>query len=167
MAKGNVSIGAAGIIQANGGNGQNTLPAGMDNPGAGGGGGGVIIIAGETVTVAGALRANGGNGAHGANGNTGNSQGAGAGGGGGGGIVHLIASTTPVVTGTVQATGGAAGADEFAGVVSLAGGGGGAGAGSGGGGGVVSASLTQAAQNGASGYVFTTVVPTPANVFLP
>ncbi|WP_400192103.1 hypothetical protein [Hymenobacter sp. B81] len=168
VSQGNVNIMAGAGISANGNSGTN--PTGStDIAGGGGGAGGLIVVAAKgTLTVAGALRANGGQGANGLNGN-GGTAGAGAGGGGGGGIIHLIASSTPAITGTVQALGGAAGTDALvsngASTSNQSGLGGGASGGNGGaGGGGPFGSAPASAAAGASGYTITTVVPAPENL---
>jgi len=66
-----------------------------------------------------------------------------------------------------QANGGPAGVDDLTGTLAVAGGGGGASGGQGGSGGLMSSGVPQSAQAGSSGYVFTTVVPAPAHLFLP
>jgi hypothetical protein len=164
LAGGNVIVG--GSVDASGVSAQNTASAG-DVPGAGGGAGGVLVFAARgSITVSGAVRANGGAGGSAFNGNAGNTQGVGAGGGGGGGIVHFVASSSPVITGTVQANGGPSGVDQLLGTTAVAGGGGGASGGAGGAGGTMVSGTIQPAQAGSAGYVFTTVVPAPENLFI-
>ncbi|MFO0629302.1 MAG: fibrinogen-like YCDxxxxGGGW domain-containing protein [Polyangiales bacterium] len=114
-AGGGGSIGAAAAsdlavattFQPGSGGGGGSGPCTCNKPGGGGGGGGggaLRITTPVSVTVSGALRANGG-----AGGTT--LQGAGAGGGGSGGVVYLEAPTL-TVSGTVQAVGGAGGSSS-------------------------------------------------------
>jgi hypothetical protein len=152
LAKGAVTIGASGVINANGGDGVS---------GGGGGAGGAIIIASQTsVTNNGLLSVKGGNG--GASTST-----AGAGGGGGGGLVHLLAPS--VVQGSIVVTGGTAGSTSGA-VSSTArqgGSGGGAFIGNGGNGSDVSAGNVQsgASDGGAGSVLSSNVDPTARLLF--
>gem|GEM_PF-5017317 len=135
--------------------GQSAPAAASNTPGEGGGAGGVIVIAGKSsVTGAGAVRAGGGRGADG------DSTG-GAGKGGGGGVIHLISTSTPSITGTVDVPGGAAGvsaAPSGGSVATTSGGGGGACGGNGGAGGVTGAPTPGA---GSTGRLLQTVTPQP------
>ncbi|MFZ5445521.1 MAG: DUF7151 family protein [Myxococcota bacterium] len=164
FARGNVSIVVGGSINANGNNG-GVVSGGADLGGNGGGAGGVVLVVGRNaLSVAGAVRANGGAGGAGLNGN-GGTNGAGGGGGGGGGIIHLLSTSSISVTGTVQANGGASGTDA-AGTTNTAGGGGGACGGSGGRGGAndVFGNPFSPAGAGSAGYVLQTVVASPENL---
>ncbi|EER58588.1 collagen triple helix repeat protein, partial [Acidovorax delafieldii 2AN] len=166
LAGGNVIVASGGSIDASGIGAQNTASSG-DVPGAGGGAGGILVLAARGgITVSGLLRANGGAGSSAFNGNAGNTQGVGAGGGGGGGIIHFVASSSPSITGSVLANGGPAGFDQLLGTTALAGGGGGASGGTGGAGGAMILGISQPAQAGSAGYMFTTVVPAPENLFI-
>ncbi len=132
-------------------------------PGGGGGGGGVVVVLGkQSVRVDGALRAPG---ANGGNGNNTGGPGKGGGGGGGGGIIHLLSTTTPIINGTLDVNGGAAGvsaAPTGTATTTTPGGGGGACGGNGGDGALTNAPATP----GAPGYVLQTVTPNPENLFL-
>lgn len=169
IAGGNVSILSGGNILAIGNSGGSISSGTTDIGGGGGGAGGLVVIAAKgTITVAGAIRVNGGQGANAYNPTTTAAVGAGGGGGGGGGIIHLIASSSPSITGTIQANGGAAGVDSFVSGVNTSntlGGGGGACGGNGGngGGGAFNVAPT-AATAGTAGYTLTTVVPAPENI---
>lgn len=161
LAGGSITIGSLGSILAQGGNGAAATSGAQDVPGAGGGAGGYVLLAAQgALSIAGAVRANGGAGAAGWNGNAGNSLGVGGGGGGGGGIIHLIASSAPSVSGTLQVNGGPAGID--AGMADQPGGGGGASGGNGGDGG--DGGSTLAPQSGSAGYVIQTLVPSPESL---
>lgn len=162
--QGNFTLHSTGYIQANGTSGVN--PGGIDDiAGTGGGAGGFIVIAAKgALTVQGAIRANGGPGSGGNNGDD-DSVGGGGGGGGGGGIIHLLSSTAPAITGTLQVNGGAPGSASV-GTTLLKGGGGGACGGDGGtGGGTVNGSLVTPTA-GSSGHLIETVVPAPENLLL-
>lgn len=162
-ARGNVTIQAGGVINANGNTGVN--PGGStDIGGPGGGAGGLVIVAAQgSISVAGTIRAIGGNGGPGVNGNGGVS-GAGGGGGGGGGIVRLIAAGTISSTGSVSVGGGSAGSDAFSGSFNQPGSGGGACGGNGGNGGNGAATF---ATPGTAGHAITVVVPSPENLLVP
>jgi hypothetical protein len=113
-----------------------------------------------SVIVNGAVRASGG---RGGNGDTSSTVGKGGGGGGGGGIIHLLSSSTPTVTGTIDVSPGAGGSTaQGTGQAVTAGGGGGA---CGGNGGDAGATLVAPAA-GTAGYDLRTVVPAPENLFL-
>jgi hypothetical protein len=156
-AGGQVLISASGQVLANGASSVNPQTPTQGIVGGGGGGGGVVIVAAKgTLTVAGAIRANGGNGSNGWDGNLGAVEG--GGGGGGGGIIHLISSTAPSVTGSLQVNGGAAGANAAPTGTVTAGHGGGACRGNGGNGGGPGPTLPE---NGAAGQTFQTVAPAP------
>ena len=102
-ADGGISIGALGLIEANGSNGLVGDGVTTSNSGGGGGGGGGIIVlawgGGTSFSNAGAIRANGGSG--------GVARRYG-GGGGGGGIIRLIGPGA-ALTGVLEVNGGAAG----------------------------------------------------------
>jgi hypothetical protein len=168
VAQGNISIPVGGSINASGENATNLQIAGQGIVGGGGGAGGVVILVAKgTLTVAGAIRANGGNGSNGFDGNGGSGEG--GGGGGGGGIIRLIASSAPSVTGTTQVNGGTGGANVIGSSTGVGfGGGGGACGGSGGTGGgvVVFGQPAVAPTNGSAGYVLTTVAANPENLLL-
>lgn len=164
-AAGTLSIPTGGSITANGSDGVN-LGAVGEVAGPGGGAGGLVVLVGKGgLSIAGAVRANGGSGGDGFEGNIANTIGASGGGGGGGGIVHLLSSSPITVTGTVQANGGAAGLDTF-GSSTVSGGGGGALGGSGGnaGGNAAPWIPASAAQPGGAGHVIQKVVPSPENL---
>jgi hypothetical protein len=165
-AGGNITVGATGLITANGADAPTPNPsAGNDSPGGGGGGGGVLVLlARGTVTVdaGGTIQANGGNGAAGhdsGGGGFGNLS-DGAGGGGGGGIVHLVGSTVNDFLATVQVQGGTAGAI----LTTTAPSGGGTGGASAGAGGSGAAGSTSPAQPGSAGMVFVAEVPDPEDL---
>lgn len=161
LAEGGITIGAQGIISANG----------YDNQvnGGGGGGGGVVILASQgSIVNHGSLQAKGGNG-----------QGAGwspmidhlyygPGGGGGGGFVNLI-SPSSITLGATVVSGGTAGASapavSFMGDYTMGGAAGGASYGNGGTGGAVNADGTvDAASAGQDGAALTTAVD-PVEMF--
>jgi hypothetical protein len=165
-ARGSVSVPAGGSISANGNNGVNPNTAGLGITGPGGGAGGVILIAsGTSISIAGSLRANGGNGANGFDGNGGTFA-EGGGGGGGGGIIHLIAPSTPTVSGPLQVSAGSAGANNGTGTTVNTGGGGGACGGNGGNGGGTLSGVTLTPSNGQSGHTLTTRAPLPETLLL-
>jgi len=87
----------------------------------------------------------------------------------GGGIVHLLSSSAPAVTGTIDVNGGAAGgtsAPTGASQTVVAGGGGGGGGGSGGDGGSGSVSAPGLPAAGTPGHYLQTVTPNPENLVL-
>ncbi|AKF10084.1 DUF7151 family protein [Sandaracinus amylolyticus] len=162
FARGGISIPVGGSILANGAHGQNPMTAGQGIAGGGGGGGGVVVLlSAGSLSVGGAVRANGGNGAVGFNGNGGTAEG--GGGGGGGGVVLLVAASAPSITGTLQVNGGTAGANSGPAATYVFGGGGGA---SGGHGGSGSTGTAPDATAGSIGRTLTIVVPTPENLVL-
>ncbi len=149
---GTLTILAAGAITNNG-----TIAANGEDPvgntGGGGGAGGIIILASKTsvTNAAGArIEVTGSDGAAA-------SSSRGAGGGGGGGIVHLLA---PTITdaGTVDVSGGAAGASGTVSAAYRSGGGGGGSCGGGGGAGddVASGNSSSGAGAGTVGLSLTT-----------
>ena len=112
-AYGTITMGASGVLSANGGNstGGGIVTGGQGNwSGGGGGSGGCIILhADGNMTLAGALNARGGNGSGGGD-NTGGSQGGMGGCGGGGGYIILQTASVLADTSTKNLSGGAAGA---------------------------------------------------------
>ncbi len=164
LAQGTVRIFAGALVTANGQSGTNPQTAGASILGTGGGAGGVVVLVGKTgITLAGTIRANGGAGADGFNGNGGTGEG--GGGGGGGGIIHLLSSTSPVITGTREVNAGAPGNNAAATTgtsITTAGGGGASGGNGGNGGGFIPATATVVNPTaGSAGQVLTTVAPQP------
>ncbi len=163
VAQGNVQIVSGASISADGNNGVNPQTAGTGIVGPGGGAGGVIVVVSKgTITMAGALHANGGSGASGWDGNGGVGEG---GGGGGGGIIQLISPSAASVTGSIQVNGGAGGSNAGTGSLAAGGGGGASGGNGGNGGGTAytGQSVTNP-QSGLVGYSLQTTAPAPENL---
>jgi hypothetical protein len=151
LASGNISIGSAGSIHADGDAGIAPFFSG-----GGGGGGGIIVLATKgtiSSTGAGLISATGGPGVAAL------PTAYSAGGGGGGGIVNLLASSTPSIAGTINVKGGTVDSTiETAGFSSGGGGSGGAGG---------SSNNAGAASPGNTGQIYTRVISDPSTLFAP
>ena len=111
MADGNITTGAASVINMNGQNGKDAIKSTGAQGSAGGGGGagsgGLIFLQGNDLNLTGTISADGGRG-----GNyiyergTSSFTGAGGGGGGGGGYIVINHASTLTNTATITATGG-------------------------------------------------------------
>jgi hypothetical protein len=163
-ARGDINVLSGAVISANGQDSTEDWASGVGIAGAGGGAGGIVVLAARgLLSVSGQIRANGGQGADGYDGDLGNMEG--GGGGGGGGIIHLLSPTAPTIIGTLEVTGGLAGATAGSALIINESGAGGACGGGGGRGSYQLREYVNFPTNGTPGFTLETVVPEPEKLF--